>query len=126
MSERTLYRDMALLNTLATLCSQLLHWQTINDATTQNLINHNEALKKALQSNTRTYGIIGSSPALLKAIRELEQVSDSNANVLLLGESGTGKELFARALHTASPRVNKPFIKVNCAAIPESLFESEL
>lgn len=126
MSERTLHRDMALLNTLATLCSQLIHWQKVNDATTQSLINHNEALKKALQSNTRSYGIIGSSPALLKAIRELEQVSDSNANVLLLGESGTGKELFARALHTASPRVNKPFIKVNCAAIPESLFESEL
>lgn len=126
MSERTLDSDMALLNTLATLCGQLLHWQHITETTTQNLISHNEALKKALQSNTRTYGIIGSSPVLLKAIRDLEKVSDSNANVLLLGESGTGKELFARALHTASPRANKPFIKVNCAAIPESLFESEL
>src|SRR5690606_33344806 len=64
--------------------------------------------------------------ALLRAIAELEQVSDTTASVLLLGESGTGKELFARALHLASPRRDRPFIRVNCAAIPETLFESEL
>jgi Nif-specific regulatory protein len=63
---------------------------------------------------------------LLRAISELERVSDSAASVLLLGDSGTGKELFARALHLASPRRDRAFIKINCAAIPDTLFESEL
>ena len=69
---------------------------------------------------------MGKSPQVLQAITTIEQVSQANASVLLLGESGTGKELFARALHLASPRREEAFIKVNCAAIPENLFESEL
>jgi len=72
------------------------------------------------------YGIVGHSPALLGALDELERVSQSSATVMLLGESGAGKELFARAVHLASGRRDGPFVKVNCAAIPESLFESEL
>jgi len=62
----------------------------------------------------------------LQALGELERVSQSQATVLLLGDSGTGKELFARAVHLASGRRDRPFIKVNCSAIPETLFESEL
>jgi Nif-specific regulatory protein len=76
--------------------------------------------------NSARYGLIGRSPPLLQALAELERVSQSQATVLLLGESGTGKELFARAVHLASGRRDRPFIKVNCSAIPESLFESEL
>ena len=72
------------------------------------------------------YGIIGTSPALLQALGELERVSEASATVLLLGESGTGKELFARAVHLSSQRRDQLFIKVNCAAIPDTLFESEL
>jgi Nif-specific regulatory protein len=72
------------------------------------------------------YGMIGTSPALLRAIAKVEKVASASVSVLFLGESGTGKELFARALHLASPRREKPFIKVNCAAIPAALFESEL
>ncbi len=79
-----------------------------------------------METRTSRYGIIGNAPQLLRALSELERVSDTTASVLLLGESGTGKELFARALHLASPRRDKPFIRVNCAAIPETLFESEL
>ena len=60
------------------------------------------------------------------ALRQITQVANTVATVLLLGESGTGKELFARALHTASDRRDAPFVKVNCGAIPENLFESEL
>jgi DNA-binding NtrC family response regulator len=71
-------------------------------------------------------GLIGSSPALQDVLRQITEVSASRATVLLQGESGTGKELIARAIHNASPRRLKPFVAVNCAAIPETLLESEL
>ena len=69
--------------------------------------------------------ILGHNQELRKSIQISERSARSNSTVLLLGESGTGKELFAHAIHHASPRREKPFIKVNCAAIPESLLESE-
>ena len=70
--------------------------------------------------------IVGGHPRLRAALRLLERVAPTGSTVLLTGESGTGKELFARALHALSPRRNGPFIAVNCAAIPETLVESEL
>jgi two-component system, NtrC family, response regulator AtoC len=72
------------------------------------------------------YGIIGRSPAILELYALLDRVADTPTTVLLTGESGTGKELVARALHENSSRRDKPFIKVNCAAIPRDLMESEL
>jgi two-component system, NtrC family, response regulator AtoC len=72
------------------------------------------------------YGIIGQSPSLLELYTLLDRVADSPTTVLVTGESGTGKELVARALHENSSRRDKPFIKVNCAAIPRDLMESEL
>ncbi len=74
----------------------------------------------------RDHQIIGSAPALLKAYEKLRRAAGKNVPVLLLGESGTGKELFARAVHTLSPRRDKPFVAVNLAEINENLFESEL
>jgi two-component system NtrC family response regulator len=71
-------------------------------------------------------GIIGASKTMLSACRLVEKVGPSEATTLILGESGTGKELFAQALHRLSPRKNKPFIALNCAAIPDNLLESEL
>ncbi len=71
-------------------------------------------------------GIVGSSPALQNALQQIKRVARSHSAVLLRGESGTGKELFARATHDFSPRAKKPFIKLNCAALPESVLESEL
>lgn len=123
---RTLSDDLTVLRILATLAGQLLQLQASLEARTKVLEQRNEMLSKALQADTTKYGIIGTAPTLLKAISELERVSDAKASVLLMGESGTGKELFARALHLASPRRDKPFIRINCAAIPETLFESEL
>src|SRR5688500_2969568 len=78
---------------------------------------------------SRRYGfprIIGESEAIKRAVAETQRVSQTEANVLLLGESGTGKELFARAVHHLSNRRHKPFVAINCAAIPEILIENEL
>ena len=70
--------------------------------------------------------IIGKSPAMRQLITKVQQVASSTATILITGESGTGKEVFANAIHASSPRVNKPMIKVNCGAFPETLLESEL
>src|SRR5213594_2357766 len=79
--------------------------------------------RRRLQQRT---GIIGESPAVQEVLVKLEQMAPANATVLIEGESGTGKELVARAIHDLSPRRGKPFIAVNCAAIPDTLLESEL
>jgi formate hydrogenlyase transcriptional activator len=70
--------------------------------------------------------IVGSSPALESVLAEVERVAPTDSTVLVLGETGTGKELIARAIHNISPRCGHPFVKLNCAAIPFDLLESEL
>ncbi len=124
--QRHLNDDLAVLRILATLAGQLLQLEQLVAEETRQLEERNAALARALDTSTARYGLIGRSPALLQALGELERVSQSQATVLLLGESGTGKELFARAVHLASGRHDQPFIKVNCSAIPDTLFESEL
>jgi DNA-binding NtrC family response regulator len=79
--------------------------------------------RRRLQEHT---GIIGESSAIQEVLVKIEQMAPAAATVLIEGESGTGKELVAQAIHHLSPRRNKPFIAVNCAALPESLLESEL
>ena len=123
---RLLADDVAVLKILATLAGQLLQLRSLVEEKTRALEARNALLTRALESAAARYGIIGTSPALLQALGELERVSQAAASVLLLGDSGTGKELFARAVHLASKRRDAPFIKVNCAAIPDTLFESEL
>jgi two-component system response regulator AtoC len=70
--------------------------------------------------------IVGSAPAMIGVYKTVAQVAPTTATVLIVGESGTGKELVARAIHAKSPRATKPFVAVNCAALPESILESEL
>jgi len=80
----------------------------------------------ARQSGSALQGLITSSEPMLKICRTVEKVAPANATVLLLGESGTGKEVLARGVHELSPRAGKRFVAINCAAIPDTLLESEL
>ena len=79
-----------------------------------------------LRSEADFEGIVGQSPALREVLQQVEMVAAADSTVLLLGETGTGKELIARAIHNLSPRRSHAFVKVNCAAIPTGLLESEL
>jgi transcriptional regulator with GAF, ATPase, and Fis domain len=85
----------------------------------------NEYLQTEIKEIFDFGNIVGRSPALKKVLQQIQLVAGTDATVLILGESGTGKELIARAVHERSPRKQRPFIKVNCAAIPDKLFESE-
>lgn len=91
------------------------------------LLEENQYLRQQVSTgNTRiTNQIVGESPMMKKIIADVAQVAKSNASVFINGESGTGKEVVAHAIHFQSARANRPFIKVNCAAVPETLIESE-
>ena len=90
---------------------------------TRELTEENRHLKQQIEGR---YEMLGQSPALTEIRDQIARVAPTNGRVLILGESGTGKELIARAVHKMSHRAKNPFIKVNCAAIPEELIESEL
>ncbi|MGE0808525.1 MAG: PEP-CTERM-box response regulator transcription factor [Burkholderiaceae bacterium] len=86
----------------------------------------NHELQMKQSSETPLDGLLSRDPGMLKLCRQVERLAPTSATVLLLGESGTGKEVLARALHQLSPRRDKRFVAINCAAIPEALLESEL
>ncbi|MBI4229097.1 MAG: sigma-54-dependent Fis family transcriptional regulator [Deltaproteobacteria bacterium] len=92
----------------------------------QNLIRENINLKDQLREHFAFQNIIGVSSCLHQLLDKVEQIAPSKSTVLLTGQSGTGKELVAQAIHFFSPRAGQPFIKVSCAALPETLLESEL
>jgi two-component system, NtrC family, response regulator AtoC len=93
---------------------------------TLNLRAQNAYLKKEMEERLGFGEIIGQSPQLLELYETIKKIADTKASVLICGESGTGKELVARAIHYNSERRGKPFIKLNCAALPPTLIESEL
>ncbi len=92
----------------------------------QKLIEENISLRQKIKDRFQFEGIIAKSPKMLKIFELIKTVASTNATVLITGETGTGKEIVARAIHHQSPRRNKAFIATSCAALPESLLESEL
>src|SRR5437868_931288 len=90
------------------------------------LLTETETMRRQLSTRTEYFNIIGASRQMQQIYETIESVAKSDANVLIVGESGTGKELIANAIHYNSLRAKKPFIKVNCAALPKELIESEL
>jgi len=92
----------------------------------QDLVEENISLRRKVEDRFQFEGIIAKSPKILKIIELIKTVAPTNATVLIIGKTGTGKEVIARAIHHQSPRRNRPFIATSCAALPESLLESEL
>ena len=90
------------------------------------LRHENESLKRTLAGDSETFGMIGRDPKMCQIFETIRTAAPSDASVLIEGESGTGKELIAAAFHTQSQRADGPFIRINCAAIPHELIESEL
>ncbi len=100
---------------------------SLNRAIQHRQLTEQVRLLKATNDEAHSFGeMIGKSPAMVKLYDQLDRVAQSDAAVLITGESGTGKELVSRSIHTHSRRANKPFVAVNCAALTETLLESEL
>ena len=126
--------DFSFLKMVANLVGQTVRLHRMLSAERKRFLDERRTLEKALDlqlAETRAPapkvgGILGESAAIRKVMETIRVVAKSNTTVLLRGESGTGKELFARAIHDLSPRRAKAFIKLNCAALPESVLESEL
>jgi DNA-binding NtrC family response regulator len=90
------------------------------------LVRENQSLRRTVRRATDFAGMLGDAPAMLQLKNDIRKIADTRGTVLLMGESGTGKELAARAIHEISSRRRGPYIRINCAAIPESLLEAEL
>lgn len=103
-----------------------LQLRVVNALKQRELITENENMRRQLSTRAEYFNIIGSSKQMQTIYETIESVAKSDANVLIVGESGTGKELIANAIHYHSLRSKKTFIKVNCAALPKELIESEL
>lgn len=121
-----LQRDLDLLEIVANLLAEAVSTLQREHEERSKLLDENYRLKQELDLTPRPAEIIGNCQAMKSIYSMIAQVADSSATVLVLGSSGTGKELVARAIQKASGRRDKPFITVNCAALPENLIESEL
>lgn len=118
--------DIRFLTVLATLIGQFLTLHREIEKKEAKLVEENESLKAKLHHIHDGHFIIGHSKPMQEVFSVVDKISRSDATALLLGESGTGKELVARAIHESSDRRSNSFIKINCAALPETLLESEL
>jgi len=125
-ADRDYERATKFLSIIATMIAQAIKLDHLIESDKQRLENENIHLKQELRERYDFSHIIGNSNPLRQVYEQVTQVARANTTVLLRGESGTGKELIAHAIHYNSLRAHKPFIKVSCAALPETLIESEL
>jgi len=125
-AERHVDRLLKFLRVVASLISQAVRIHRLLEIERQKLVTENAQLRQELQQSNPLFNLVGASGPMRQLAESVLRVAATNTTVLIRGESGTGKELVAQAIHYHSPRAKKPFIKVNCAALPETLVESEL
>ncbi|CCG07108.1 sigma-54 interaction domain-containing protein [Pararhodospirillum photometricum] len=126
MNQRLMRQDAEILGMLASLIAPAVELYLIENVDKVRLENENRRLKNALRQRFKPSNIIGNAKPMQDVYDLIQKVAATKATVLILGESGVGKELVANAIHYNSPSAEGPFIKANCAALPESLAESEL
>jgi Nif-specific regulatory protein len=118
--------DVRLLSITASMIAQGLKIQEMIQDEKKQLLSENITLKEKLKERYNLYNIVGASNKMTEVFQMIERIANTDVTVLIRGESGTGKELVASAIHFNSSRASKPFIKLNCAALPDALIESEL
>jgi Nif-specific regulatory protein len=124
--DRDYERYVKFLGIVASSIAQAVKIQRLIEEDKKRLLDENIHLRQELKERYDFSSIIGSSGPVRQMYEQMAQVAATNTTVLIRGESGTGKEMVAHAIHYNSPRANKPFVKVSCAALPDSLIESEL
>jgi Nif-specific regulatory protein len=124
--DRDFGRKTSFLRVVASLLGQAMHVDRLVEAERKRLLDENQKLKRELKGRYELKNIVGHSRPMEELYEQVAQAAPTDTTVLIRGESGTGKELVAHALHYNSPRAGKPFVRVSCAALPESLIESEL
>ena len=118
--------DLSFLGVVASMILQAIKVSHLVDAERQRLLDENIHLREELKEKYDLSHIVGTSGPMRQVYEQIARVARATTTVMIRGESGTGKELIAHAIHYNSPRAKKPFIKVSCAALPDSLIESEL
>jgi Nif-specific regulatory protein len=124
--EQDIDRMVKVLRISAALVSQAVRIHRLVEGERQRLVEENTQLREELRERYEFTNIVGNSGPMRRVYEQVAQVVGTGATVMIRGESGTGKELIAHALHHHSPRAGKPFVRVNCAALPETLVETEL
>lgn len=124
--DRDYERTLKFFSLVASMIAQAVKINRLLDAERRRLLDENVQLKEALQERYDFSNLIGNSGPMRSVYEQVTQVASTLTTVMLRGDSGTGKELIAHAIHYNSPRKKNPFVKVNCAALPETLIESEL
>src|SRR5206468_6536652 len=125
-ADRDYDRYVKFLGIVASSIAQAVKIQKLIEDDKKKLVDENTQLRQELKERYDFSTIIGTSGPVRQMYEQMSQVAATNTTVLIRGESGTGKELVAHSIHYNSPRANKPYVKVSCAALPDSLIESEL
>jgi len=125
-TDRPYEQEAKFFGVVGSMIGQAVRVHHLVEAERKRLLDENTKLRRELTERYDIRNIVGGSRAMQAVYEQVAQVAPANTTVLVRGESGTGKELVAHAIHYSSPRAKKPFVKVSCAALPESLVESEL